>query len=151
VTGGRSIDLDGALEIITNIRAKGSRPQPYPTAVLVNFSIHPNQVILIEEVFDEEFKFNIPHRNARTQVKDMKIAEEREFDYARSINRCTWHFIKDGREKTHNLDLRVYTYYELIAMFKKAGFVDIEGFGTIKDEPISRDHQMMFIFGTRPK
>ena len=45
----------------------------------------------------------------------------------------------------------MYSFHELIAMLESVGFVDIEGYGSLKDEPISRDKQMMFIIGTRPK
>jgi ubiquinone/menaquinone biosynthesis C-methylase UbiE len=84
-------------------------------------------------------------------AKNTKIVEERNFDYSKSINYCTWYFIEDGEEKIFNISIRMYSYHEIIAMFKKAGFIDIEGFSTVNDDPVSRDNQMMFIFGTRPR
>ncbi|MEW6052134.1 MAG: methyltransferase domain-containing protein [Candidatus Zixiibacteriota bacterium] len=82
---------------------------------------------------------------------DVFSFEERKFDYATSVNKGVWRFLKDGKLSSHNIGIRMYSYHELIAMFRKAGFVDIEGFGGTKDEPISRDSSMMFVVGTRPE
>lgn len=84
------------------------------------------------------------------EFKGVKVMEKRSFDYARSINRGTWVFLKDGKEEAFDVNIRMYSYHELIGMFESVGFVDIEGYGSVKDEPISRDKGMMFIIGTRP-
>jgi ubiquinone/menaquinone biosynthesis C-methylase UbiE len=85
------------------------------------------------------------------EVAGVKLVEERRFDYRTSINHGIWHFIKDGRERTLKIAIRMYSFHELIAMFKSVGFADIEGYSTVKDEPISRDRGMMFIIGTKPR
>jgi ubiquinone/menaquinone biosynthesis C-methylase UbiE len=77
--------------------------------------------------------------------------EEREFDYRTSINRGIWRIFKDGREKVFDVAIRMYSFHELIAMFKAIGFVDIEGYGSEKDEPISRERQMMYVIGTKSR
>jgi ubiquinone/menaquinone biosynthesis C-methylase UbiE len=81
----------------------------------------------------------------------VNVLEERNFDYRTSKSTDKWHFVKDGVESTHETTIRLYSYHELVRMLEKAGFVDIEGYGTTKEEPISRDHRMMFIIGTKPK
>jgi len=85
------------------------------------------------------------------QAGNIRVLEKRKFDYATSINHSVWHFLKDGEETSHQVKLRMYSYHELITMFKSVGFVDIQGYGSTKDEPISRDSMMMFIIGTKPK
>ncbi|MDH4221902.1 MAG: class I SAM-dependent methyltransferase [candidate division Zixibacteria bacterium] len=85
------------------------------------------------------------------QAGDIRVLEKRKFDYATSINHSEWCFLKEGKETSHQVIIRMYSYHELIAMFKSVGFVDINGYGTIKDEPISRDTMMMFIIGTKPR
>ncbi|MCK4573134.1 MAG: hypothetical protein KAU36_02130, partial [candidate division Zixibacteria bacterium] len=80
-----------------------------------------------------------------------RVLEKRRFDYATSVNHSLRIYQKDGVEKQLNMELRVYTYSELIAILKKIGFVDVEGYGSIKAEPISRDLREMIIFATRPK
>lgn len=86
-----------------------------------------------------------------SKVGDLKILETREFDYARSVSRGTWTFIKDGKEKDFDVSIRVYSCHELLNMFESVGFVDLESFSTMKEDPISRDNRMMYIIGTRPK
>ncbi|UCC78537.1 MAG: class I SAM-dependent methyltransferase [Candidatus Zixiibacteriota bacterium] len=85
------------------------------------------------------------------KVADTKMMEERHFDYRTSTNYATWHIIKDGREESFNLSVRIYSFHELIAMFESVGFTDIEGYGSINDDPISRDSVMTYIFGSKPK
>ena len=85
------------------------------------------------------------------EVRGAKVLQTRTFDYATSTLRSTWHFVKDGREVTHDYPVRIYSYHELLAMMRSVGFVSIEGFGSPKDDPISRDKRMMYIIGTRPK
>ena len=85
------------------------------------------------------------------EIAGKKSLEERHFDYRTSINYGTWYFIKNDKEQIFDVQMRLYSFHELIAMFESAGFTDIEGYGSIKDEPISRDKQMIFIIGTKPK
>jgi len=80
----------------------------------------------------------------------IKILEDRKFDFASSKSLTTWTFIRDGEESVFETSIRMYSYHELIAMFKKVGFVDIEGFGSMKDEPITSESRMMFVFGKKP-
>jgi hypothetical protein len=85
------------------------------------------------------------------EIAGVKSMEERYFDFRTSINYGTWHFIKGGKEESFKLTIRMYSFHELIAMFKSVGFTDIEGLGSVKEDPVSRDKQMMFIIGTKPR
>lgn len=83
--------------------------------------------------------------------ENIKMAQERRMDFRTSILFSVWHLIKDGKERSFDVNIRSYSYHELVAMFEKAGFIDIEGYGSLKDEPISLQSRMMWVFGTRPK
>lgn len=85
------------------------------------------------------------------EVKGMRVLEERSLDYRTSTLIGTWHFIRDGREAVHEIPLRLYSYHELYRMFEAAGFADIQGYGSIKDEPVTRNQRMIYLFGTKPK
>lgn len=80
-----------------------------------------------------------------------RLLESREFDYRTSISCAKWRFIKDGKEQNFEFNMRLYSYHELVALFESVGFIDIEGFGGVKDEPISNKNRMMWIFGTKPR
>ncbi len=83
------------------------------------------------------------------EIAGVKSIEKRHFDYSTSINHGTWYIIKDGKEKSFEVPIRMYSYHELIGMFKKVGFRDIEGYGSTKDDPVSRERMMMFIIGIK--
>jgi ubiquinone/menaquinone biosynthesis C-methylase UbiE len=86
-----------------------------------------------------------------SQLRDSKIVQKRDFDYRNSTMNMTWYIIKDGKEESYDLALRMYSFHELAEMFKSAGFENIEGFGSVKNEPISLHTQMMFVFGSKSK
>jgi len=82
---------------------------------------------------------------------DVKVMHANRFDYATSILTTDWHFIHKGQEKTHQVMLRLYSHHELIAMFQRVGFVNIEGYGSVKGESVSRDRHFIYLVGTKPK
>jgi ubiquinone/menaquinone biosynthesis C-methylase UbiE len=85
------------------------------------------------------------------EVGGSLYTEKRHFEFESSINRGSWVFYKDGKEKKFNGDIRMYCLHELIALFKKVGFGNIEAYGNEKEEPVTRNTMMMWIFGTKPK
>jgi ubiquinone/menaquinone biosynthesis C-methylase UbiE len=84
------------------------------------------------------------------QVKNVKILEEREFNYRTSIMHTIWHFMAGGEQQTSYFDIREYSYHELVSMFESVGFTDVQGYSSIKDEPIDPEKRRIYIFGTKP-
>ncbi len=80
---------------------------------------------------------------------DSILMEDRMFDFETSTMRGKWTIIKDGRQSEHETLIRAYSYHEILALFEKARFVNIEGTGSRKGEPISPDLQMMIVTGTK--
>lgn len=85
------------------------------------------------------------------EVGDVKVLEKRTFDYATSFSRDIWYFIHDGKTVARTMALRLYSLHELLAMFRSVGFVDMEWYGSIKEEPVSRNTRMLYIIGSRPE
>lgn len=85
------------------------------------------------------------------EVKGTLIGQVRKFDYEKSVINSIWYVIENEKKKTFPMSLRLYSYHELIDMFQSVGFVDIEGYGSVKDEPITRDRGMMFVIGRKPR
>jgi ubiquinone/menaquinone biosynthesis C-methylase UbiE len=79
------------------------------------------------------------------------VCEESVFDYTSSTMRGIWHFVRDGEKVSRPMRLRVYSLHELIAMFRSIGFVEVEGFGSTNDEPVTRDCAHMWIIGRKPR
>jgi SAM-dependent methyltransferase len=80
-----------------------------------------------------------------------KIVETRHFDLETSINHNVSTFIKEGKEEHLKIDIRMYSYHELITRLRSVGFTELEGYGSTKDDPISLQTRMMFVIGTKPK
>lgn len=80
----------------------------------------------------------------------VKSMEERHIDYRTSVNHGIWHLIKDGEDKTIESSIRLYSLHELIAIFRWAGFINIESYGSTKDEPVTRISRMIYVIGTKP-
>ncbi len=85
------------------------------------------------------------------EAKGVRIFEQRHMDFSRSVNESVYHCIKDGKETVVRFGIRMYSFHEILQMMRKAGFVDIKGYGSTKDEPVSFNRMMMFVIGTRPK
>lgn len=85
------------------------------------------------------------------QAGNVRILQQRSFDFATSRSTGTWIFLKEDGESQYDVSIRMYSFHELIPMFTKAGFVDIEGFGSPDEESITHRSRMMWIFGTRPR
>ncbi len=81
----------------------------------------------------------------------VKSMEERYIDYRTSTNHGLWHFIKNGEEKTIKSPIRLYSFHELVAIFKSVGFINIKGYGSVKDEPVTRNSRMIYVIGTKPR
>jgi ubiquinone/menaquinone biosynthesis C-methylase UbiE len=86
-----------------------------------------------------------------TEIGKTRILQSRHFDTARSVITADWTVMESGREEKVRSVLRLYSYHELITMMRKAGFVDIEGYGSVKGKPIDFDCRMMMVIGTKPK
>ncbi|MFH2057082.1 MAG: methyltransferase domain-containing protein [bacterium] len=81
---------------------------------------------------------------------EMKILERRQFDYRTSTMESIWTYLREGDCRSHRSWLRLYSYHELVRIFEKAGFVNIEGFGSVKDEPVNRTSRMLWVVGSKP-
>jgi 2-polyprenyl-3-methyl-5-hydroxy-6-metoxy-1,4-benzoquinol methylase len=85
------------------------------------------------------------------QAGGVKILQENGFDYRTSRSIGKWYFIKDGVEKSYEVPLRIYAFHELVRIFERVGFVDIDGYAGVSDKPPSRDMHMMSIIGRKPR
>lgn len=83
-------------------------------------------------------------------LPDLKILERRRFDYQTSIMESSWTYIRDGEERTNMSFLRLYSLHELLHIFDKAGFIEVQSFASAKNEPVTRDSRMLWVVGRKP-
>jgi cyclopropane fatty-acyl-phospholipid synthase-like methyltransferase len=84
------------------------------------------------------------------EARELQVLEERRFDYRTSTMYSTWTFVRSQEERSYQTHIRMYSCHELVHFMGRAGFVDIQGFGSMKDEPVSRDSRMLWIVGAKP-
>ena len=63
------------------------------------------------------------------------ILEERNMNVQEGRIEATWTFIDNGKMRTTEVSIRLYTYRELIALFTRAGFTSFEAFDTASKQP----------------
>jgi cyclopropane fatty-acyl-phospholipid synthase-like methyltransferase len=83
------------------------------------------------------------------ELKGMKIIDNRHFDFKTSISISQWHFIKDGNERVFESRIRMYAWHELHDMMPRAGFSDVQGFGSMDNAPIDSNSRMLYIMATK--
>lgn len=113
-------------------------------------ALRPGGRLLLHVISRDWIVANFNDRDWWEDGRDHVLVRRR-FDFATSISYDDWIYVKDGKERPCRCQLRAYSYHELLAMFRKVGFVDVEGYGSMRDEPIGRDSRMMYVFGTKPK
>lgn len=79
------------------------------------------------------------------------LVQDRTFNFETSVLKAIWTYYKDGLQKSYDVTIRLYSFHELAELFRKAGFVDIEGFGSVMDDPVSQQSRTMWVFGTKPR
>jgi SAM-dependent methyltransferase len=82
-------------------------------------------------------------------VSGIRVFQSREIDYKSSIMISQWRFLKEGREREFDIQLRIYSYHELFSMMTSVGFKNIEGYGSSDCDPIGSKSRMMFIIGEK--
>lgn len=85
-----------------------------------------------------------------TKTSQARLFERRYFDAATSTNYGQSIIIAGDKKFYRESRLRLYAFHEIIAMFAKAGFVDIAGYGGYRKEPVTYESRMMWVVGTRP-
>ena len=79
------------------------------------------------------------------------VLMERSFDYATSVLQATWKFYRHGFGDEYKIQCRLYSCHELIAMFRKVGFENVEAFGSTDNDPVSQNTKMNWVFGAKPR
>jgi ubiquinone/menaquinone biosynthesis C-methylase UbiE len=150
----RRIDYDGEFDAVLNLWTSFGYfdKESDNLLVLKKFfrALKPGGRLVLQLINRDWIMANFSARDWYA-VGDVKVLEEREFDYTRSISKGVWTFVKEGEIRSHRVSVRSYSLHELIEMFRKVGFVDIKAFGSTEDEPVSLQKRWMWLFGTRPK
>ena len=71
------------------------------------------------------------------------------YDHVRGGFATEYIFVRDGQlERRHGWQ-RVYTYSELRRLVEEAGFTEVEGYGSLAEEPFRLGSQRLYLTATR--
>ena len=111
-------------------------------------SLVPGGKFFIELINRDWLVRNFEPRSWSRIDESLILLEERVFEMRTSVNRCTWYFLEGGQVKETPIELRVYSFHEIVALLRRCGFWRIEGFGDLEGSPVSFDSRMMRVIAT---
>jgi SAM-dependent methyltransferase len=79
------------------------------------------------------------------RVGDTLILEERRYDAASSRTYTEWIFVREGKISKYSASVRLYSYRELLGLLDSVGFVDIETYGSVNQEPFSLNSPRVYV------
>jgi SAM-dependent methyltransferase len=78
------------------------------------------------------------HRREWQRVgDDVLVMEAHEYDHTTSVFTRHWIVVKDGQTEERSQSMRLYSYRELVALVKAAGFVSVEDYGWLNLLPFT--------------
>jgi SAM-dependent methyltransferase len=80
---------------------------------------------------------------------DFIVMEKRDYDYKTGIAYREFVFVGDGKIERRELAIRLYTYRQLIALVKEAGFSAVEDFGWLSLMPFIMPGNRIVIMATK--
>ncbi len=100
-------------------------------------SLRPGARFLIDTHVAESLLPKLQPRGFTRQA-GMIITEERRYDHAAGCINVVWTFLRDGHPaRTSESSMMIYTYRELAAMLRDAGFGTVEGYDTSTGRPFA--------------
>jgi SAM-dependent methyltransferase len=93
----------------------------------VHRALVPGGSFLIEGYVAETYLIRFRPRSW-SQHGDMVMLEESRYDPATARIVSDWTFIRNGTTETQSSSIRLYTFRELMGLFDRAGFVEVEAF-----------------------
>ena len=88
--------------------------------------------------------------NDWSRVGDLIILEQRHYDHFEARFEREWVFIQGGKIEQKTLSSRLYTYRELVEMFKKVGFTACDGHGLLSPRPFTFGEARLNMVATKP-
>lgn len=97
-----------------------------------------------------EFKTSMVHRARPPAPQEVLLLDEPTPDLARGVIDSTWTFIHpDGRRDERLVTTRMFMPHELVKLARRAGFEDVELYGSIEGEPLELRSRRCILIAAR--
>ncbi|HEY1858969.1 MAG TPA: methyltransferase domain-containing protein [Gemmataceae bacterium] len=84
------------------------------------------------------------------QIGDIYFLPDRHFDPASGRLEVEYTFIRDGRIEKKAMSARIYTYREFSRLMEEAGFIDLQGYGSLDQAPFRFGANRLLMEATKP-
>ena len=95
-----------------------------------------------------------PQQRTWYPAGDLLALEERDYDHETGRLESEWTFIHDGRQDGRTekrwFSLRLYTYRELAALLREAGFSALRAYGSLEGEPFELGAPWLYLVAEKP-
>ena len=81
---------------------------------------------------------------------DVLALEERDYDHETGRLESEWTFIQGGRQEKRWFSLRLYTYRELAALLREAGFGALRAYGSLQGDPFELGAPWLYLVAEKP-
>ena len=119
--------------------------------IIKNFfkAVHKNGKVIVDiENRDYILKFFI-RETFKEKEDGIFILERRKFDPVTSVVTTHRYIIGNGLRKEYLRHIRIYSLTEMINIFRRAGFKEVEYFGNYNGEKFYTDSERIIIIGTK--
>jgi SAM-dependent methyltransferase len=81
---------------------------------------------------------------------DLLFLVDTAYDPAAATLTSSYTVVQGGRTERQQAVYHIYTYRQLVGMFQDAGFANVRGFGSLKQEPFVLGSPSLFLVATKP-
>lgn len=91
-----------------------------------------------------------PQQRTWYPAGELVALEERDYDHETGRLESEWTFIHGGRTEKRWFSLRLYTYRELAALLREAGFGALRAYGSLDGEPFELGAPWLYLVSEKP-
>ena len=115
----------------------------------VHAALKPGGRFVLETRFCAEGVFQQMLKKAWFPLGDLFFLVDTAYDPATAQLTSSYTIIQDGRVERQQATYRIYTYRELLQLFRDAGFGNLETFGSLKREPFAIGSPGLWVVAVR--
>ena len=104
--------------------------------------------MLIDTHVLESLLYNFQERSWSYLGKTL-LLEERHYDHIKSRINSDWIIVYDGKTDKKQISIRMYSYKELLKLFKDAGFSNFEAYSSVKQEPFKLGSKRLYLIASK--
>ena len=105
---------------------------------------------LVMDMFGREVVARVFNKGSWEEDEDGGLLlEEREILASWSRSRTRWIYLKDGERYEHTFELRVYAADQLMDLLRRAGFTEVDAYGSFKGDPYDHEAQRLVVTARR--